>query len=155
MGNPDDLSDVTYSEQGIFGTGFGGTDSALDENERVRHKLVREGVEYTFRCPGCGMTTKLTLEWPELVALKFGLNPALVFQHNRGFVDKPMSWSPDKDERAWKPDARCEKCNYYYGLRISPDEPERRLKAARRARLINPNGERAVTQLCQQMARGG
>lgn len=139
---------VGYDDQGIFG-------NAYTDMQKADATLVREGVKLTFRCPGCGLVTDVTLEWPELMALKYNLNPAVVFRQFPGHVQHPMSWQYNAAERAWAPDATCDSCPFHFGLRLSPDEPARYLKQAWRAGLLSPQGTQQVEALCKQLQASG
>jgi len=110
--------------------------------------VCKHGVKYEFECPGCGLSTQILLEWPELVAIKYGHNPAVVFARAPQVVQHPMSWTYRKREQAWGPDAKCSKCNFSFCIRMSPGEPESHLKVGRRANWINQLGEQQVTQIC-------
>ena len=136
----DEFDDYKRDHAGIFGVG------ALKDHEGCVHTVVREGVNLEFSCQGCGRSTRVTLEWPELVALKYGHNPAIIFARAPQLVQTPMSWVWGED--GWRPDAKCPHCGFYFGLRLNSGEPEAILKHGRRAGFINPAGEQQVSQFC-------
>jgi hypothetical protein len=147
MSEYDEFIDVKNSSLGIFGEG------ALQDHDAVKHKVVRDGVNFEFECAGCGRSTRITVEWPELVAIKYGHNPAIVFARYPQIVDTPMSWTYRPQEEGWAPDAKCPHCGFTFALRMAPGEPEAYLKAGRRANFINPAGEQQVSAICTAAAQ--
>ena len=124
---------------GIFEGGAG--------SDAVDHKVAREGVRYEFQCQGCGRSTRITVEWPELVAIKYGHNPALIFSRYPQVVQHPMSWTYRPEEGRWGPEAKCPHCGFTFAIRMSPNEPESHLKVGRQRGFINPVGEKQVSDL--------
>lgn len=150
--------DIEQSHHGIFGAENAGLQPTLKDHDAVVAQVERDGLLLKFCCDGCGAETTLLVEWPELVALKYGLNPAHAFQNRPGIIaGRPMDWSYDTDEQRWKPHAQCRaKCRtFHYGVRLTPDEPERYLQQGRRARYINAAGEQQISTLCAQIAGAG
>jgi hypothetical protein len=94
------------------------------------------------------------LEWPELVAMKYGHNPALVFRPHPDVVREPMSLVWETSERAWRPEAACIHCQFKFCIRISSQEPEAALRVGRQQQYINPQGESQVSAICTAAARG-
>jgi hypothetical protein len=104
-----------------------------------------------FECQGCSGGQQLTLEWPEVIALKYGVDPAFVFRGQQGVLrGTAMSFEPKHEENAWRPVAGCQKCNFHHAVRISFDEPERWLEQARRGGYV-PN-EAQLSQFCSKFA---
>ena len=156
MAEHDQFNDVKNHTQGIFSADTAALLPALQKHDSVYSKVARDGLVLEFYCDGCGRPTRLEIEWPELVALKYGLNPAQVFRGRQGILSgQAMDWSFDTEEARWKPHAQCRHCEFHFGVRLSPDEPERYLVQGRRSRYINTAGEQQVSQLCAQLAQGG
>ena len=134
--------------------GFGVFDGQMRQQEQVDVQPDASGVTLRYTCQGCGLGTSVLVEWPELVALKYYVNPARAFHGHARIVQEPLAceWSPD--QHAWKVLADCPNggCGFHAGLRIQPDEPERWLALGRRRGWINPAGEQQVSQHCQQLA---
>ena len=144
----DEFNDIKNSSLGIFGGGGPGMESPLKSHDAVQHEVIREGLALEFNCPGCGLTTQLMLEWPELVAMKYGHNPALVFRGHPEFVRDPMSMVWEAGESGWRPEAACRHCGFKFCIRLSSQEPEQALRVGRQRNFINPDGERQVSALC-------
>lgn len=149
----DEFNDIKNEQLGIFGASGTGQDSTLQAHDNVRHKVCEQGVNLEFECPGCGRSTQILVEWPELVAMKYGHNPADVFARYPQVVQTPMSWIFNPGEQAWAPEAKCPHCGFNFCIRMSPGEPESYLKQGRRANWINQVGERQVSQICTAAAQ--
>jgi len=153
MSDYDQFNDVKNRSLGIFGEDASGMEPTLTRHDSVNHTAEREGVMLEFYCQGCGRGTRILIEWPELVAMKYGHNPALIFGRHPGVVSRLMSWVYVPAEQSWRPDAKCRHCNFNFCIRLSPEEPERYLKVGRRSKFINPTGEQQISQLCSQAAQ--
>lgn len=151
----DNFEDVVENWNGIFG-------NSIAQHDHVGSELHREGIEFSFQCGGCKLHMGLLIEWPEFVAMKYGLDPAAAFRNRRGMTSGDvMSWVFSKQEQRWRPNPhteRCPNCNFTRPIRLTHDEPERQLKRGRRAGHINPAAEQQVSALCdsiRKQARGG
>jgi hypothetical protein len=152
--NFDRFHDVVIGNRGIA------EGQALSEHEQVHSAVTPEGPVLEFTCQGCGTPIQMTLEWPEVIALKYGIDPALCWRGQQQVVGNPMPFSYSSKENAWVPLGRCGNgaCNWYYGIRIFPHEPERWLQQARRSRFIDTVVENQLSQYATAMAnqaRGG
>ena len=146
--NYDAFEDVRNTTVGIFGQEQAALDAGLKKHDSVHAQVRADGVALQFSCQGCGSTRLLTVEYPEIVALKYGVNPMVAFAQAQGVVRSPTRWEFLPHEQAWRPHLKCTNCNFWFPLRVSPDEPERFLSAARRQGFIKPEGEMAVSQIC-------
>lgn len=153
--NYDAFEDVIGSYHGVFGATESGLDSGLKKHESVDAKPTQQGVVFELSCQGCGKPTQMMVEWPEIVALKYGGNPAVVFRQHPGIIRNPTRWEFRPDEQAWRPDMQCRTCQFHIPLRVGPGEPERYLAIARRSGFINPAGEQRVSQIAAQAAQQG
>lgn len=145
---------LVQSTQGIF-SGAGG--HALAHRDRVSEKVKRGGVDLMFECDGCGNPKTVHVEWPELVALKHGLDPAQalrpevvasVLRQERYYVQGDLlPFRFDKDDQSWRPMARCD-CGFHFQLRVSPTDPEKWLVRGRQSGYINPAVEKEINTVC-------
>jgi hypothetical protein len=148
--NYDTFTDVINSVNGVFEGAAG-----LKSHDSVKTHITQGGCALVFECQGCGAPTQLLVEYPELVAMKYGVNPAIAFRGTR-FVKQPMSWMYLPHENAWRPHhLECVKCGFKLPIRIERGECERHLSDARSRGFINPAGEKDVSQRCMEMARAG
>ena len=145
----DRMDDITNSTLGIFET------TALAEHEQVSAKVSTDGVKLSFRCQGCGDTIDMLLEWPEVIALKYGLDPLLAWRGQQQVVETPMQFTFSKDEGCWAPMGKCgtPNCHWAYGIRIGTGEPEGWLSQARRSQYLHPQAEAQLSQYCDTLAR--
>jgi hypothetical protein len=143
------MDDITNSSLGIFET------TALAEHEQVQTKISQDGVMLSFRCQGCGDTIDMLLEWPEVIALKYGIDPLLAWRGKQQVVESPMQFTFSKEEASWAPMGKCStsNCRWAYGIRIGTQEPERWLGQARRANYLHPQAEAQLSQYCDGFAR--
>lgn len=153
MGNPNKYDTFTDVIQGFNGV-FEGADG-LKTHDAVNTHITPEGCALTFECQGCGTPTQLMVEYPELVAMKFGVNPAIAFQ-GTNFVRTPSSWMYLPHEDSWCPNQmKCRNCGFRFPVRVERMECERHLAAARSRGYIRPQGEKLVSQRCAQVAQAG
>lgn len=139
----DGFGDVINNTRGIFG-------EELRDNDSVRSTTTREGVVFEFYCQGCGGAKQITAEWPEMIALKYGVNPGHAMQ---GIVRQPTNWYFMSEENAWRPDMRCPVCQFGFCLRVAPHEPGRFIDDARRRRFLDPGAEAQLSARAGQMAQ--
>lgn len=145
--NHDDFSDILPKMGGIFGSAEG-----LSAHDNTRDVVTKEGVRLEFNCAGCNWPLALTIEYTEMIALKYGLDPVAAFQQQPQLIQhEAVKWSFDDDERAWKPQLKCSNCPFHYALRLEPHEPEKFLAQARHAGYVDPEGEARVSQWCVQV----
>jgi hypothetical protein len=142
----DQFQDIVNASTGIFGG------EALEAHMKVRAVPTPEGALLEFTCQGCNAGTQLTLEWPEVIALKYGVDPAIAYRGRPDIVEKPMSFSWKKDENAWRSNGKCQRCPFHYGIRIAPNEPEQWLAAGRRSNFIPQRAENPLSAYCRQVA---
>ncbi len=155
MSDYDAFQDVIEGVNGIFGAEQAGLDSGLKKHDSVHAKATPRALVFQLNCQGCGKPTHLEVEWPELVALKYGVNPVIAFRGRPNMLQSPTRWEFRPAEQAWRPEIKCRNCGFHVPLRVAPDEPERHLAVARRREFINQQGEHAVAQICAQAAAGG
>jgi len=153
MSDYDGFGDVINGSSGIFGAEQAGLIPGLKAHDSVHVKPTREGVVFQLSCQGCGKATHLTVEWPELVALKYGVDPAIAFRGHPRIIPNPTSWRWRPEDQAWSPNIKCSghSC-YWIPLRIDFSEPEKYLKVARREGYINQRGEQLVSQIAAKAA---
>lgn len=126
--------------------------SALSEHDAVVHRVRRDGVALEFACRGCAVPKEVVLEWPEVIALKYGIDPALAFRANPNVIAHPTHFQYNAEEGGWVPDIRCPSCNFGLAVVVAPDEPERWLASARRSNAISPQAEQQLSQFVASVA---
>lgn len=156
MSEYDAFGDVIDSVNGIFGTDTAALDQGLKKHDSVHAKATASALVLQLNCQGCGKPTHMEVEWPELVAMKYGVNPVIAFRGRSGIISNLTRWEFLPAEQAWRPEMKCRNCGFNVPIRISADgEPERHLAVARRRGFINPPGEHMVAQIAAQAAQGG
>ena len=145
----DRMEDIVNSSLGIY------EGTALAEHEQVQTGISPEGVKLSFRCQGCGDTIDMVLEWPEIIALKYGVDPALAYRGRQQIVQTPMPFTFSTKENSWAPMGKCatSNCQWAYGIRIATHEPERWLAQARRSNYIPTQAEAQLSNYCDNLAR--
>jgi len=151
----DAFQDVIEGVNGIFGQEQAALDPGLKKHDSVHAQVSKEGVVLQFSCQGCGKPTQLTIEWPEVVALKYGVNPEIALRGHSSGVNDVARWEFLPHEQSWRPHLKCGGCQFWFPIRVSPDEPERFLASARRRGMINPEGEAGIAQICARAAQAG
>lgn len=142
----DAFGDVQNTQSGIFGSEQAGLEPALRNHDAVVARPSKAGVVLQMSCQGCGIPTHITTEWPEMVALKYGVNPVVAFRDHR-IIKDPTPWEFLPHEHAWRPAMKCSRCGFNLPVRIEPHEPEKYLAAGRRAGYINRQGEDEISKI--------
>ena len=140
---------------GVFGADQAALQPGLKRHQSVPHRILQGGVELKFDCQSCGMPILLVVEYPEIVALKYGVNPAVAFRFKKVMATEPTSFEFLPHQNGWLPKTHCHACNKPVEIVVEPHEPENYLKGARRRGFINAQGEHQISQLCAQVAQGG
>jgi hypothetical protein len=104
-------------------------------------------------CRGCGRGVKLTVEYPELVAIKYSVAPHVAFANQPGVLNSPCQWAYSPRERAWWPNYPCSHCRTPVAPLITADEAEKHLAEARRSSWIDPNGEQYCAKVCSAVSQ--
>ncbi len=153
MADYDTFNDIRNTQTGIFGSDQASIESGLKNHDSVHSTVDERGVVFEMECQGCGVPTQIVAEWPEMVALKYGVNPAFAFRGNPGIMSsEPTKWEFLPHEQSWRPDMRCPRCDFHICLRVLPDEPEKFLSAGRRKGIIIPQGEQKVAAICHAVS---
>jgi hypothetical protein len=101
------FGDILGSTTGIF-DGTQGLRDAHGEHHRARAVARPEGIVINFDCQSCGVPKAVIANWPEVVALTYGVQPHLAYQ---GFQLPPgmsiSEWRYDQAQQAWTPPSRC------------------------------------------------
>ena len=145
----DTFQDVIEASNGVFDGSVG-----LKNHDSVKPFVTPQGVALQFECQGCGNPKKLIVEYPEMIALKYGVNPEIAFRGIPGVLDEPTRWEFLPAEQSWRPDRRCPGC-FWFPIRIDPQEPERYLQMARRRGYINPAVEQKLSAIAAKAAQNG
>ena len=154
--NYDGFGDILSQTDGVFGADQAAIQPGLKRHRTVNHQLDESGVVFQFECQVCGQPSVLTVEYPEMVALKYGVNPVIAFRAHPKVLKELTRWEFSPGDNGWKPDVKCMACNATHkDLIIEPHEPELHLQGARRRGYINGQGEHTVSQICAQYAQAG
>lgn len=153
--NYDAFGDILDSTQGVFGAEQAALQPGLKKHQAVHAKPSESGVVLQFECQVCGQPATLEVEYPEIVALKYGVNPVIAFRGHPNVLTNPTRWEFLPHQNGWKPEIRCQGCGSQADVIIEPHEPENYLKGARRRGYINAAGEQQVSAICTQVAQHG
>lgn len=154
--NRDDFADVIQKNRGIYGAENATLDDALGELDSVKHKVLPDGVAFEGVCHGCRNGWRYTVEYPEMVALKFRVPPTMAFapqsrtqvlQNPQSVVQNPGTWTPVRGKGELRCGDTC-RCGWNLRLTLTFREPEMYLTRARSQQYVDPNMERAVQQHC-------
>lgn len=152
--NYDGFGDVQALTRGIFGSEQAALAPGLDQHTNVVATVAQHAVLLRFDCQVCGQTTVCEVHYPEIVALKYGVNPAVAFRAHPA-LESTTRWEYLPHAGGWNPKTKCSECRAGLDIVVEPHEPERFLQAARRKGFINAAGERQVSQICAAAAQAG
>lgn len=150
----DGFGDVINGTTGIFDEQGAALESGLKKHDSVQAKATREGLALSVNMPCCGRPRQFLVDWPEIVAMKYSVNPAVAFR-NTNIVESPTSWQYRADEDAWRPNQKCPEHGFWLPIRLLRHEPEKFLAQARGRGLINSEAEAVVAQHCAKVAAAG
>lgn len=153
--NYDAFGDIREEAAGIFDAEQAALQPGLKRHQAVHDQTTKSGVMLQFECQVCGQPSVFEAEYPEIVAIKYGVNPVVAFHGRQGILQNPTRWEFLPEKNGWKPEARCGSCHAFIDALIEPHEPEKFLQSARRRGFINPEGESQVSQICAQAAQAG
>lgn len=150
MSETDGFDDVIGAQHGIFGDDCAGMCPALSDHEAQRKVASPEGVTVQFDCARCGSRKVMTVEWPELLALRAGVPPAFAYQRAQGLPMRgaPLDWKWDGQEQVWWPDLPCSLCRKPLLVWLSPNEVQQNVDMARSRGFFSPQVEQACAQFC-------
>lgn len=151
----DQFDDVITQQRGIFGADAPGMTPALSEHEAQRKVPGPEGVSVQFECARCGGRRLMMVEWPELIALRFGVPPAIAYQRApHGLLrGAPLDWKWDANEQVWWPSMPCSNCRSALLVWLTPQEIQQSTDLARSRGFIPPQMEQVCGQLCTGAAQ--
>jgi len=155
----DAFGDIINKSDGIFGgteSNIAGQDGGLKAHDTPRTQATASGVAVEMQCRGCPRPLRLTVDYPELVAVKYNVAPQDVFAAYPQFVHGILTkWTYSSREQAWWPETRCSGCQNIAGPMFTPEEAEFHLRKARQMGWIDPQGEEFVSKLAYGMAQQG
>lgn len=158
MSEYDGFGDVISTTTGVFGEEQAGLQPGYKKHRAVHGQPTQTGVVFQSECQVCGQPFLLEVEYPEMVSLKYGVNPVIAFRGRPNVLSNPTAWRFDPGQNGWgcNENVKCNNC-YRHGVDIiiEPHEPEKILQAARRRGFINPAGEHEVSAICAQVAQSG
>jgi hypothetical protein len=155
----DDFADIIAKNKGLFSSENATLDDALGNLDSVESAVMPEGVGFELTCHGCRRTQRYTVEYPEMVALKFRVPPQVAFspQARTPFLPSPNSivptpgkWAPNPGKGELLCLDLCTGCPWKLRLSLRFREPEHFLKQARSQGFIRFD-EQAVTRHCDAL----
>lgn len=157
----DDFSDIIQKNRGMFGGEHATLDDALGTLDNVQEAVRSDGVAFELTCHGCKRPQQYTLGYPEVIALKFRIDPSIAFTRPSPTLKSPQQVCPNPS--VWAPvpqkgELLCQdKCPCGWKLRIALDfnEPEKYLRKARQRGYLQPQMEGPVQQHCQALHQMG
>ncbi len=148
----DGFGDVIDGE-GDSGGSLGG--DGLKALDSVRRRYTAEDMVVEVNCATCGMLRHCAIAWPELIALKYNVNPARVYSQVPQLRPYASEWSNTSQHAgrgvlyAWYPSGiRC-RCGVPFNRPlITPAECEAHLVEMRQRQAMSPQIEQQLTRIC-------
>ncbi len=160
----DRFGDYINDSKGIFSDGLGAMGDGLERFDRVIHQIAGPGdgllahVVVEMACRHCGNQRQITVEWPELVAIRVGVNPFQVFRSDAQLRRFASNWvlANVPGEPQWMPDDDSVRCRYCHQL-VQPHFSSREclhiLADMTRKHWLSPSDEEYVGKVCQGYGR--
>jgi hypothetical protein len=153
------FNDVIDAQRGIFGADAPGLAPALANHDGHRKSPSADGMQIMFECSRCGGRRSLMVEWPELVAMRFGVPPGFAYQRTPGIMrGVVLDWKWDAQDQVWWPELTCPGCHRRLLTGVSPAEIESSLTAGRSRGWLPEQAFQQFAQIASQAAqaaRGG
>jgi len=139
--------------EGDNGGSLGG--DGLKALDSVRRRYTGDGMLVEVNCGSCGKARHCTIPWPEIIALKFNVNPARVFSQVPQLRPYAAEWANTSQHAgrgvlyAWYPSGlRC-RCGVPFNRPlITPAECESHLVEMRQRQAMSPQLEQQLSQIC-------
>jgi len=154
-------SDISEKQQGIFGEASLDGTSAMNEYNQAKTTVTPDGLEIRVHCENCGRQPAVTAEFPELIAIKYGLQPhvaygPLIAQGRKILQGQATAWGFDPAKKMWFPDAKCSGCGWPVRPLISVGEAEAAIRAGQGSGWIPLAVVEQLSKYCFDLkSRGG
>ncbi len=153
------FEDIMDSQRGIFGSDAASvaSGSAMDAFQQAERVPTDAGMAYKVMCEN-GHPTQITVEWPELVAVKNMISPHIAYQGNPKILQQPVAWGFDAHTQQWFPDVKCGQCGWPFRLMIPMSEIDSGIRYAIGKGLLPEMTARQLSGICQavkQRVSGG
>lgn len=156
----DAFGDIINSQTGIFSDESASLEPGLHNFDRAQTVETPQGVKVVMHCrqvvgsgQGCGRSIELTIEWPELVALKYGISPHAAYAGRAEIMNEPGEYRYSPRQQAWHPVQGCPNCRTLVLVFVTAEEAEKHLTNARRQGWINPAGEQHASRVAAGAAQ--
>jgi hypothetical protein len=161
MSQFDGFGDIINRSDGIFGASepnIAGQDGGLKAHDSVRTQATQHGVAVEMQCRGCPRPLRLTVEYPELVAIKYNVPPQEVARYAAAqrlppVLQEVTEWRYSQQQQAWWPVQTCSGCRNIVGPMFTPEEADELLRKARRMGWIDAKGEEYVSKISYATAQ--
>lgn len=152
MSNKYGFDDVIDAQRGIFGSAEASISgsSAMNDWSTPKSTPTEAGLAVDLQCEACGTPRRVTMEYPELIAIKYGLQPQAILPR---LNIQCSQWGYDPSNRMWYPDARCS-CGMALRPMITVGEGDAALRIAQAQKWLKPEFVNQLSNVCDQ-ARGG
>lgn len=152
----DAWADVVETQRGIFGGAEAAISgkSAMEDWVSARTTPMAKGLKILFQCESCGHRLELVAEYPELIAIRAGLQPHVAFPPGTRVLIHPTVWGFDRDQNAWFPDVKCP-CGMPLRTFISVAEASAALVKAQDSAWISGQVVQQLSQHCARQRQGG
>jgi len=151
--NYDGFADIINGNSGIFGTDVSSMENGLTAFDSAKTIPKPQGVFVEMHCRQCGNPVRITVEWGEIVAIRYNVAPQLAYRGTRGFVNDVTDWGFSAEQQAWIPKNTCQRCTSICAPGFKPEEAEQHLAVGRRNRWFSPQWEQQAATRCSQMVQ--
>jgi hypothetical protein len=152
----DNFSDLIGQSTGIFGgtdANIAGPEGGLQSFDKPSTTPTPQGVAVGMSCRGCGRPAQLMVEYPELVAIKYGVSPLYAFQGmSPPPLSEPIEWRYSTSQQGWFPVKTCGWCHTLCAPIFSPEEAEAHLARARRNGWTRQDAEKGLSEIAYRAA---
>lgn len=157
----DDFSDIIAKNRGMFAGEHATLDDALGTLDNVQDAVRPDGVAFELTCHGCKRPSQYVVEYPEMIALKFRIDPSIAFTrrsnalaHPQQACPNPSTWAPVPQKGELLCQDKCP-CGWKLRIALTFNEPEKYLRQARQRGYLGPQMEGPIQAHCQQLHQMG
>ena len=108
----DKFGDVIQQSEQASSLSGGTLGDGLGSFDKAPYQIVPKGVLVEMQCRGCGRSKHMTVEWPELVAIRCNVSPHVPYSQVPQLAAYAAVWRPAQaqSEAAWVPEGSL--CNW-------------------------------------------
>ncbi len=149
--NFDKFGDVIQQSEQTSSLAGGAMGDGLGSFDKAPYQLRPDGVLVEMQCRGCGRPKHMTVEWPEIVAIRCNVSPHVPYRQVPQLSRYASVWRPARAqaEAAWVPEgSNCNWCQTPVQPIFSVSECYRLIAKAKEQGALSEQDEVQLGNIC-------